>query len=31
MIHYCLCLKVTVNGTIYHKSCFKCTHGGCTI
>ncbi|KAK8714305.1 hypothetical protein V6N13_149498 [Hibiscus sabdariffa] len=23
--------EVTVNGTIYHKSCFKCTHGGCTI
>lgn len=24
-------LKVTVNGTPYHKICFKCTHGGCTI
>ncbi|OWM79161.1 hypothetical protein CDL15_Pgr003332 [Punica granatum] len=23
--------KVTVNGTPYHRSCFKCTHGGCTI
>ncbi|KAG6402563.1 hypothetical protein SASPL_134760 [Salvia splendens] len=23
--------KVSVNGTSYHKSCFKCTHGGCTI
>ncbi|KAI3413143.1 uncharacterized protein J3R85_016514 [Psidium guajava] len=23
--------KVTVNGTVYHKRCFKCTHGGCTI
>ncbi|XP_057963837.1 LIM domain-containing protein WLIM1-like [Malania oleifera] len=23
--------KVSVNGTAYHKSCFKCTHGGCTI
>lgn len=23
--------KVTVNGTAYHKGCFKCTHGGCTI
>ncbi|KAK8714308.1 hypothetical protein V6N13_149501 [Hibiscus sabdariffa] len=23
--------EVTVNGAIYHKSCFKCTHGGCTI
>ncbi|KAG5238698.1 LIM domain-containing protein [Salix suchowensis] len=22
---------VTVNGTPYHRSCFKCTHGGCTI
>lgn len=24
-------LKVSVNGTPYHRSCFKCTHGGCTI
>jgi cysteine and glycine-rich protein len=24
-------LQVTVNGTMYHKSCFKCCHGGCTI
>ncbi|KAK4375081.1 hypothetical protein RND71_005758 [Anisodus tanguticus] len=23
--------KVSVNGTAYHKACFKCTHGGCTI
>ncbi|XP_052192619.1 LIM domain-containing protein WLIM1-like [Diospyros lotus] len=23
--------RVTVNGTPYHRSCFKCTHGGCTI
>jgi len=23
--------KVSVNGTSYHKSCFKCTHGGCVI
>ncbi|CAL9066209.1 unnamed protein product [Musa banksii] len=23
--------RVTVNGTAYHKSCFKCSHGGCTI
>ncbi|KAI6701485.1 LIM domain-containing protein WLIM1-like [Syzygium oleosum] len=23
--------KVTVNGTAYHRRCFKCTHGGCTI
>ncbi|XP_060216281.1 LIM domain-containing protein WLIM1-like isoform X1 [Lycium barbarum] len=23
--------KVTVNETSYHKACFKCTHGGCTI
>ncbi|KAJ7946168.1 LIM domain-containing protein [Quillaja saponaria] len=23
--------RVTVNGTSYHKSCFKCSHGGCTI
>ncbi|KAF8013924.1 hypothetical protein BT93_I1707 [Corymbia citriodora subsp. variegata] len=23
--------KVTVNGTAYHKRCFKCTHAGCTI
>ena len=24
-------LQVTVNNTMYHKSCFKCCHGGCTI
>lgn len=23
--------RVTVNGTPYHKSCFKCTYGGCVI
>uniref|UniRef100_A0A453K2Z3 LIM zinc-binding domain-containing protein n=1 Tax=Aegilops tauschii subsp. strangulata TaxID=200361 RepID=A0A453K2Z3_AEGTS len=23
--------RVTVNNTMYHKSCFKCCHGGCTI
>ncbi|XP_049375558.1 LIM domain-containing protein WLIM1-like isoform X2 [Solanum verrucosum] len=23
--------EVTVNGAAYHKACFKCTHGGCTI
>ncbi|KAF3773972.1 LIM domain-containing protein [Nymphaea thermarum] len=23
--------KVAVDGTSYHKSCFKCTHGGCVI
>ncbi|WOK93123.1 LIM domain-containing protein [Canna indica] len=23
--------KVTVNGKAYHKSCFKCCHGGCLI
>ncbi|KAL0348296.1 UNVERIFIED_CONTAM: LIM domain-containing protein WLIM1 [Sesamum angustifolium] len=23
--------KVSVNGTAYHKACFKCSHGGCTI
>ncbi|XP_072971446.1 LIM domain-containing protein WLIM1-like [Typha angustifolia] len=23
--------RVTVNGTPYHKACFKCTHGGCVI
>ncbi|XP_058069808.1 LIM domain-containing protein WLIM1-like [Magnolia sinica] len=23
--------KVTVDGSAYHKSCFKCTHGGCVI
>lgn len=26
-----LLFKVTVNGAAYHKACFKCTHGGCTI
>ncbi|KAL2520879.1 LIM domain-containing protein WLIM1 [Forsythia ovata] len=23
--------KVSVNGTAYHKSCFKCSHGGCVL
>ncbi|KAM7252510.1 hypothetical protein ACFE04_024393 [Oxalis oulophora] len=23
--------KVSVNGSAYHRSCFKCCHGGCTI
>ncbi|ONK76780.1 uncharacterized protein A4U43_C03F32070 [Asparagus officinalis] len=23
--------KVTIDGSSYHKSCFKCVHGGCTI
>ncbi|KAH6823592.1 GATA type zinc finger transcription factor family protein [Perilla frutescens var. hirtella] len=23
--------KVSVNGAAYHKSCFKCSYGGCTI
>ncbi|KAF6154690.1 hypothetical protein GIB67_000574 [Kingdonia uniflora] len=23
--------KVSVDGTSYHKACFKCTHGGCVI
>lgn len=23
--------QVSVNGTSYHKNCFKCTHGGCVI
>ncbi|KAK6116032.1 hypothetical protein DH2020_008301 [Rehmannia glutinosa] len=23
--------EVSVNGTAYHKSCFKCSHGGCVI
>ncbi|KAL8540468.1 hypothetical protein ACS0TY_001921 [Phlomoides rotata] len=23
--------KVSVNGSAYHKSCFKCSYGGCTI
>ncbi|KAL6318814.1 hypothetical protein AAG906_001287 [Vitis piasezkii] len=23
--------KVGVDGTSYHKACFRCTHGGCTI
>ncbi|EPS67783.1 hypothetical protein M569_06993, partial [Genlisea aurea] len=23
--------KVSVNGLAYHKSCFKCSHGGCVI
>ncbi|KEH44015.1 GATA type zinc finger transcription factor family protein [Medicago truncatula] len=35
----CMCCKktvypterVTVNGTLYHRGCFKCTYGGCTI
>ena len=24
-------VKVSMNGTLYHKSCFKCTHRGFTI
>lgn len=24
-------LKVSVNKSAYHRSCFKCSHGGCTI
>ncbi|MED6156860.1 LIM domain-containing protein wlim1 [Stylosanthes scabra] len=35
----CVCCKktvypterVTINGTPYHRGCFKCTYGGCTI
>ncbi|CAN1337454.1 Pollen-specific protein SF3 [Linum perenne] len=23
--------RVTVNKTSYHRKCFKCSHGGCTI
>ena len=23
--------RVTVNGSAYHRACFKCCHGGCTI
>ncbi|XAR72964.1 hypothetical protein NMG60_11019784, partial [Bertholletia excelsa] len=23
--------KVSVNGTVYHKGCFRCTYAGCTI
>lgn len=23
--------KVSVNKSVYHRSCFKCSHGGCTI
>ncbi|KAI4295775.1 hypothetical protein L6164_035785 [Bauhinia variegata] len=23
--------RISINGTPYHKGCFKCTHGGCTI
>ncbi|XP_044490685.1 LIM domain-containing protein WLIM1-like [Mangifera indica] len=23
--------KISVNGTAYHRGCFKCSHGGCTI
>ncbi|EEE65408.1 hypothetical protein OsJ_20745 [Oryza sativa Japonica Group] len=23
--------KVNLNGSSYHKSCFRCTHGGCTL
>lgn len=30
-VNIMLFLKVTVNGSAYHKSCFKCYQGGCTI
>ncbi|KAG0452819.1 hypothetical protein HPP92_025483 [Vanilla planifolia] len=23
--------KITADGEIYHKTCFKCSHGGCTL
>ncbi|KAJ4831561.1 LIM domain-containing protein wlim1 [Turnera subulata] len=23
--------KVSVNGNLYHRGCFKCSHGGCTV
>ena len=25
------CLQVTVESQAYHKSCFKCSHGGCSL
>lgn len=28
---YCGWYQVTVEGQAYHKSCFKCSHGGCPI
>ncbi|RRT55594.1 hypothetical protein B296_00035089 [Ensete ventricosum] len=29
--HYFLLFQVAVDGNSYHRPCFRCSHGGCTI
>lgn len=29
MLNRVLCMQLTVEGEFYHKTCFRCSHGGC--